>query len=69
MEYSDDVFHTFLGLDSVKCLAVIGLVTRLLVSIQNFLHCVPKTNKAFMGLERHWGKRLTKLSFLGGVTL
>ncbi len=38
--------------------------------IQNFLNCVPKTNEAFTGLERHGGKWLiTKLSFWGGVTL
>ncbi len=43
---------------------------RLPVFIQNILNCVPKTNKAFTGLERHGGKWLmTKFSFWGGVTL
>ncbi len=66
MDYSDDVFHIFLGLDSVIYL----LVTSLPVFIQNILNCVPKTNKAFMGLERHVGKWLmTQFSFWDGVTL
>ncbi len=53
MDYSDDAFHTFLVLDSVIYLAVNGSGTNLLVFIQNILNCVPKMNKAFMGLERH----------------
>ncbi len=70
MDYFDDVFHTFLGLDSVIYLTVNGSVTSLPVFIQNILNYVPKTNKAFMGLERHGGKWLmTKFSFWGGVTL
>ncbi len=44
MEYSDDVFHTLLGLDSVKYLAVNG--TSLPVFIQNILNCVSKMNEA-----------------------
>ncbi len=46
MDYSDDAFHTFLGLDSVIYLAVNGTVTNLPGFIQNILNCVPKTNKA-----------------------
>ncbi len=70
MDYSDDVFYTFLGLDSVIYLAVNGTVTNLPFFIQNILNCVPKMNKAFTGLERHGGKWLmTKFSFWGGVTL
>ncbi len=70
MNYFDDGFHTFLGLDSIIYLAVNGTVTHLPVYIQNILNCDPKTNKAFMGLERHGGKWLmTKCSFWGGVTL
>ncbi len=35
-----------------------------------FLNCVPKTNKAFVGLERHEGEWLmTTFSFWGRVTL
>ncbi len=70
MDYSDDAFHTFLGLDSVIYLAVNGTVTNLPVFIQNILNCVLKTNEDFMGLERHGGKWLmTAFSFWGGVTL
>ncbi len=70
MEYPDDAFHTFLGLDSENHLVVNGTVTSLPVSIQNILNCVPKTNKAFTGLEQHGGKWLmTQFSFWGGVTL
>ncbi len=56
MDYSDDVFHTFLGLDSVNCLAVNGTVTSLPVFILNILNCVLKMNEAFTGFERHGGK-------------
>ncbi len=66
MDYFDDVFHTFLGLDSGIYLAVNGTVTNLPV----ILNCVPKTNKTFTGLERHEGKWLMKKkTFWGGVTL
>ncbi len=69
MEYSGDVFHTFMDLDSVIYLAVNGTVTSLPVFIQNILNCVSKTNKAFTGLERHGGKWLmTKFLFWGGVS-
>ncbi len=68
LDYFDDVFYTFLCLDSVIYLAVNGTVTSLPVFIQNILNCVPRTNKAFTGLERHGGKWLmTKFSFWGGV--
>ncbi len=56
MEYSGDVFHTFVDLDSAVYLAVNGTVTSLPVFIQNILNCVLETNKAFTGLERHGGK-------------
>ncbi len=52
MDYFGDVFHTFLGLDSVIYLAVYWAVTILPVLIHNILNCFPKTNEAFMGLER-----------------
>ncbi len=45
MNYFDDGFHTFLGLDSIIYLAVNGTVTHLPVYIQNILNCDPKTNK------------------------
>ncbi len=50
------LFILFLDLNSVIYLAVNGTVTSLAVFIQNILNCVPKTNKAFMGLEQHGGK-------------
>ncbi len=53
---SDNVFYTFLCLDSANCFAVNGTVTSLPVFIQNILNCVLKTNEAFTGLERHGGK-------------
>ncbi len=53
MDYSDDVYNIFLGLDSVNWLAVNGTVTSLPVLIQNILNCVQKANEAFTGLERH----------------
>ncbi len=40
MDYFDDVFHTFLGLDSGIYLAVNGTVRNLPVFIQNILNCV-----------------------------
>ncbi len=69
VDYFGNVFHTFLGFDSVIYLAVNGTVTSLPVFIQNILNCVPKMNKAFTDLEWHGGKWLmTKLKFSGGVT-
>ncbi len=56
MDYFDDDFHTFLGLDSVIYLAVNGTVTSLPVFIQNILNYAPKTNEAFTGLEWIGGK-------------
>ncbi len=40
---------------SVISLSVNGTVTSLPVFIQNKCNCVQKTNKAFTGLEWHWG--------------
>ncbi len=40
MDYFDDVFHTFLGIDNVIYLAINGTVTSLPVFIQNILNCV-----------------------------
>ncbi len=56
MEYSDNDFYTFLGLDSAIYYAVNGTVRSLEVFNQNILNCVPKMNEAFTGLERHGGK-------------
>ncbi len=59
MEYSGDAF---LNLDSVIYLAVNGKVTSIPVFIQNILNCVPRTNKAFMELERPAGKYEMRVS-------
>ncbi len=56
MEYPDNDFYTFLGLDSAIYYAVNGTVRSLAVFNQNILNCVPKMNEAFTGLERHGGK-------------
>ncbi len=71
MEYPGDAFHTF---DSVIHLAVNGTVTSLPVLILipipiKILNCVPKTNKAFTGLEQHGAWKITKWLFWGGVSL
>ncbi len=56
MDYSDDAFYTFMDLDRAIYYAVNGTVTSLPDFIQNILNCIPKMNKAFMGLEQHGGK-------------
>ncbi len=55
MDYFDDVFNTFLGLDSAIYYAVNewDSHTSLPVFIQNILNWVPKMNNAFTGLEQH----------------
>ncbi len=63
MDYFDDVFHTFLDLDSVIYYVVNGTVTSLPVFIQNILNCVPRTNEAFTGLERHEWLMMEKNNF------
>ncbi len=69
MDYFDDVFHTFLALDSVIYLELM-VQSQATVFIQNILNCVPKMNEDFTGLEQHGGKWImTKLSFWVGVTL
>ncbi len=65
MDYFEDGFHTFLGLNSVIYLAVNGTVTSLPVFIQNILNSDPKTNKAFTGWEQHGGKWLMTIVLLG----
>ncbi len=54
MDYFDDVFYNFLGLDIVNYLAVKGTLTSLPVFIQNILNCVPRT-KSFYGFGTTWG--------------
>ncbi len=67
MDYFDDVFHTFMDLDSAIYYAVNGTVTSLPVFIWNVLNCVQKTKEAFTGLERHGGKwSMTKKKIILG---
>ncbi len=66
MDYFDDVFHTFLGLDIVNCLPVNGSVTSLLGFIQNISNCVLRTNKDCMGLEWRGGKVINDNIFILG---
>ncbi len=51
MDYFNDVFPTFLGLESVSCVAVYGGGNH-----QNILICVPKMNEGLTGLKRHEGE-------------
>ncbi len=55
MDYFDNAFHTFLGLDSVLYLVVNGTVTSLPVFIQNILNCVPNDKLSFYGIGTTWG--------------
>ncbi len=69
LDYFNNAFHTFLDLDSVIYLVVNGTVTSLPVFIQNILNCLPKTNKAFTGLEPGGKWLMRKSLFWGAVTL
>ncbi len=55
MDYFTDLL-AFLDVDRVNYIAVYERARELSECIQNILNCVPKTNKAFTGLERHGGK-------------
>ncbi len=54
MDYFDDVFHTFLGLDSVNYLAVKRTV-KPPVLIQNILNCVYEEEWSFCGFGNDTG--------------
>ncbi len=53
MDYFTDLLATFLDVDRVNYIAVYVRARELSESIKNILICVPKTNEAFTGLERH----------------
>ncbi len=55
MDYFDDAFHTFLGLDSVIYLAVNGTVTNLPVFIQNIYKLCSEDKQSFYGFGMIWG--------------
>ncbi len=68
-DYFGDVFHTFLGLDSVIYLAFMGQSPASWFS-SKYLELCFKYKQALMGLERNGGKLLmTTFSFWGGVNL
>ncbi len=54
MDYPDNVFHTFLGLDSVNYLAVNGTVTSLPVFIK-YLKLCSEDEQSFYGFGKTWG--------------
>ncbi len=64
MDYFDNVFYAFLNLTVLIVWQSMG-VTSLPLFIPNILNCVPKTNKAFRGLERHGGVINNKIFILG----
>ncbi len=65
MDYPDDVFHTFLGLDSVNCLAVNGAVTSLPVFIK-YLKLCSEDEQSFYGFGKTWGKVIYDKIFILG---
>ncbi len=66
MDYFNDVFTIFLGLECISCMAVYGRVRELSDFIKNILICVLKMNEGLTGLDRHEGEKLmTEFSFLG----
>jgi len=50
------VFSSFLGIESVNCLAGNGGLTEPSDFIKSILICVPKMNKGLTGVERHEGE-------------
>jgi len=52
----NNVFSTFLDLESGGYIAVYGRVIYLSYFIKNILICVPKLNEGLMGVERHEGE-------------
>jgi len=50
------VFSSFLGIESVNCLAVNAGLTEPLGFMKNILICVPKMNEGLMGVVQHQGE-------------
>ena len=50
------VFSSFLGIESVNCLAGNAGLTEPSDFIKNILICVPKMNEGLTGVERHEGE-------------
>ncbi len=56
MDYFNDVFTAFLGLERGSSVAVYAGSESSRISSKNILICVPKMNKGLTGLERHEGE-------------
>jgi len=56
MDYFNNVFTTFLGLESGYDIDVLGGIRKLLDFFKNILIFVPKLNEGLTGLERHEGE-------------
>jgi len=56
MDYFNDVFNTFLGLEIGYDIAVYRKVRKLTDFIKNMLVCVLKMNEGLTGVERHEGE-------------
>jgi len=53
MDYFNDVFTTFLGLESGHYIDVYGGIRKFSDFIKNILICVPKKNEGLTELELH----------------
>jgi len=70
MDYFNDVFTTFLGLESGSCVDCLWRDRKLSDLIKDIFICVLKMNERLTGLQRHEGEKLmTEFSLLGELTL
>ncbi len=53
MDYFNNVFTTFLGLERVSCVVVYAGSESFWISSKNILIAVPKMNEDLAGLARH----------------
>lgn len=56
MDYFNDVFTTFLDLESASCIACQWRDRKLSGFIKDISICAPKSNESLPGLERHDGE-------------
>ncbi len=68
MDYFNDLFTVFLGLERVSCIAVYAESESFQIS-QNILICVTKMNEGLKGLEHKGEKLMRELKFLGELSL
>ncbi len=71
LDYFNDVFTNFLGLEHGSCVAVYVGSECSQISLKKYLNlCSEDEFMGLMGLERHEGEQLmTEFSFWGKVTL